>query len=511
LLKCQCISACQSFRAWHLVNRWSNSVTIANARGQRTVFDGLTIGALNAAWELALFAGSLFLLLGVDDLAVDALWLSGIGRVAPQRLPPTPQFGEAGKVAPWSLALFIPAWREETVIRPMLARITALWDDQQLRIYVGTYANDDATRAAVIAAAALDPRIHMVTNDCAGPTTKGDNLNSLWRALAVDRAAGAFMPEAIILHDAEDVVDAHELCAYRAALASADVVQLPVIPLLHPRGRFVSGHYCDEFAEMHYRALPLRVALGAAMPLAGVGCAMRLGKLDAIADRSGAGPFAADSLVEDYEVGVRLWAAGADARFAHYTSTDGQLVATRAYFPHHYEAAVQQKARWVQGIALGGWDRLGWLVRTQSPSRARLAALWMLWRDRRALLAAVGIFAAYTAGALIIVAELVAPGARDLLWADRGWADILFTANALLLTWRLATRMWCTWQCYGWAQAPFAAVRSVVSNFILVHSCMRAVFRYRPARPGDAPCWDKTMHEFPAQFAPGASVVGQQL
>jgi bacteriophage N4 adsorption protein B len=475
------------------------------------VFDGLTIGALNAAWELALFAGCLFLLLGVDDLLVDALWLSGIGRAAPQRLPPTPRFGEAGKAAPSSLALFIPAWREDTVIGPMLARTAALWDDQHLRIYVGTYANDEATQASVRTAVALDPRIHMVTNDRAGPTTKGDNLNQLWRALTADRLTGAFTPEAVILHDAEDVVDAQELSAYRAALATADVVQLPVIPLLHPRGRLVSGHYCDEFAEMHYRAVPLRVALGAAMPLAGVGCAIRLGKLDAIAKRTGTGPFAADSLVEDYEVGLQLWAAGADARFAHYTGTDGQLVATRSYFPHVYEAAVQQKARWVQGIALGGWDRLGWLIRTRSPVRARLAALWMLWRDRRALLAAVGIFAAYTAGALIIGAELVAPGARDLLWADRGWADILFTANALLLIWRLATRMWCTGRCYGWPQAPSAAVRSVVSNFILVHSCMRALFRYRPTRAGDAPRWDKTMHEFPAQFAPGASVAGQQL
>jgi adsorption protein B len=28
-----------------------------------------------------------------------------------------------------------------------------------------------------------------------------------------------------------------------------DLVQLPVLPLVNPQSRWVSGHYCDEFAE----------------------------------------------------------------------------------------------------------------------------------------------------------------------------------------------------------------------------------------------------------------------
>jgi bacteriophage N4 adsorption protein B len=461
------------------------------------VFDGLIIWVLGAAWELALFAGCIFLLLGFDDLAVDAMWLAGTGRAPPQPLQ------KAADIDPAPLALFVPAWREGAVVGPMLERVAACWDDARLRIYVGTYANDIATLVAASSAAAVDPRVRVVINDRVGPSTKGDNLNQLWRALSQDRASGAFAPVAVVLHDAEDVVDAQELCAYRNALAQADVVQLPVVPLLHPLGKLVSGHYCDEFAEAHCRGVPLRAAVGAGLPLAGVGCAIRLTSLDAIAD--GMGPFAADSLVEDYELGLRLSAAGARMRFARYAGGDGALVATRAYFPHVYDQAVRQKARWVEGIALGGWDRLGWRVAGGTPSAAQLAARWMLWRDRRALLAAAAIVAAYSAGALIIAAELAAPGARDLLWAGQPLATLLFAGNAVLLLWRLLTRMWCTGRCYGWSQAPVAALRSVVSNLVLVHSSVRALLRYRPLARGQAPRWDKTAHEFPAQFAAPAA------
>ena len=55
---------------------------------------------------------------------------------------------------------------------------------------------------------------------------------------------------------------------------------------------------------------------------------------------------------------------------------DGQPVATREHFPASFDAAVRQKARWLTGIALAGWDRIGW--------RGGLVNRWMLLRDRKA-------------------------------------------------------------------------------------------------------------------------------
>ena len=53
----------------------------------------------------------------------------------------------------------------------------------------------------------------------------------------------------------------------------------------------------------------------------------------------------------------------------------GRLIATRAHFPDTLAAAVRQKTRWTHGLALQGWDRLGW--------QGNAIQRWMTFRDRR--------------------------------------------------------------------------------------------------------------------------------
>ena len=97
------------------------------------------------------------------------------------------------------------------------------------------------------------------------------------------------------------------------------------------------------------------------MPLAGVGCAIRRDALDRLTAMRDGAPFEAQSLTEDYELGLRVGAMGLGACFARSRQrAGGPLVATRAYFPDTADAAVRQKARWLTGIALAGWDRIGW-------------------------------------------------------------------------------------------------------------------------------------------------------
>src|SRR3546814_6704843 len=76
----------------------------------------------------------------------------------------------------------------------------------------------------------------------------------------------------------------------------------------------------------------------------------------------------------------------------------GDLVCTREYFPATLTVAVRQKARWMTGIALAGWDRLGW--------QGSLAERWMRFRDRRGPLAAVILCCAYAAILLFGVTEI---------------------------------------------------------------------------------------------------------
>ena len=77
-----------------------------------------------------------------------------------------------------------------------------------------------------------------------------------------------------MLHDAEDVVHRFELRIFDGLIDRAAVIQLPVLPLIDRQSRWIGGHYCDEFAEAHVKELVVREAVGAAIPLAGVGCAI---------------------------------------------------------------------------------------------------------------------------------------------------------------------------------------------------------------------------------------------
>ena len=440
------------------------------------------------AHELALFAAIAFLIGGIDDLAIDLLWL---GRAAWRRLtgrhaaPALPAADRPG----W-LAVFVPAWDEEAVIGRMLAAALARFDHPDYRLYIGCYPNDPETLDAVRAVAARDGRVRPVVHRREGPTTKADCLNGIWQALLADEAARGTRAKAVILHDAEDVVHPQELRLFDRLIESHAMVQIPVLPLAVPGSRWVSGHYLDEFAEAHGKQLVVREQLGAAVPAAGVGCAFARDMLERIARGRAEGPFDADSLTEDYELGLRISALGGRGTFARMRAADGSLIATRAYFPATLDAAVRQKARWVTGIALLGWERLGW---TDS-----LAESWMRMRDRRAPLAAITIAIGYGAALLATVTLLAGTAAgRPPGAIDPGLA-LLININAVLLLWRMLMRGLFVGQAHGWREGLISIPRAAVANLIAILSAWRALGRYLAIKRGTAaPRWDKTAHAFP--------------
>jgi hypothetical protein len=54
-----------------------------------------------------------------------------------------------------------------------------------------------------------------------------------------------------ILHDAEDVISPLELRLFNYLVDRKDLIQLPVYPFARRWSHFTSGHYMDEFAELH--------------------------------------------------------------------------------------------------------------------------------------------------------------------------------------------------------------------------------------------------------------------
>lgn len=225
--------------------------------------------------EAALFAAVGFLLLGLGDLAVDLLWLllRRRPRVTLADLP-LPE-------RPGPIAVFVPAWDEAKVIASMIRHALAAWAGGDFRLYVGCYPNDAATVAAVRSVA--DPRVRLAIGAVPGPTTKADCLNRLWEAMRADEAESGRRFKAVLLHDAEDVVHSAELALFDALIERFDLVQIPVLPLIAPGSRWISAHYAEEFAEAHAKGLVVRQALGAAIPAAGVGCAIARDRLDRLA------------------------------------------------------------------------------------------------------------------------------------------------------------------------------------------------------------------------------------
>lgn len=440
-----------------------------------------------AAHELTLFAAVGFLIGGLDDLLIDCVW---IARTLWRRATVYTRFERATAAtltpsrAPGRLAVCVPTCGEAGVIGPMLRHALGAFGGGDYVIWVGCYADDPDTIAA--ARAIGDPRIRIAINPRPSPTTKADNLNSIWRAIA----ASGEPVKGIVLHDAEDVVHSAELAVFDSLLDRFDFVQLPVRPLIDG-ATAVERTYADEFAEAHNKLLVVREWLGAGVPSAGVGCAVRFETLRRIAGERGGLPFAADSLTEDYELGLSIAAVGGRGAFVRLPAADGrQTVCTRAHFPSRLDTAVRQRARWTMGIALAGWDRLGW--------RGGLAERWMRLHDRRSLLAAIVILCGYAALALqasaLVLAEItslppitIGPALQAILLAD------LF-----LLIWRLAMRAGFVARWYGWRQGLAAIPRTVLGNIVAMMAARRAVGEYLKMRRGGRPFWDKTDHVFPA-------------
>jgi adsorption protein B len=442
--------------------------------------------------ELLLFAGVFFLIGALDDILIDIVWLWL--KLTGKAKSPTLDRGDlATRPLNGPIAVFVPAWGEAEVIGDTIRHALWVWPQAGLRLYVGCYGNDPDTIAAVMHAAAAgaregDHRLRIVIHDRAGPSTKADCLNRLYTALCDDERRSGQPFTGVVFHDAEDMVDPAGLCLLDREIArGTDFVQLPVEPLVQQTSRWLGSHYCEEFAEAHGKGMVVRSALGAALPGAGVGCAVSREALHRLASRRRDGmPFEANSLTEDYELGLAVAQMGGSSRFVRAWAEHGSLIATRAYFPNELTHVVRQKTRWIHGIALQGWDRLGW--------RGNFSEGWMRARDRR------GPFAAFV---LLIGYALLAT--TLLLWLGRSFGaapmmpltpalELLLGLNIAAFVWRVALRFAFTSQSYGVIEGFRAVLRIPVANVIAIMAGHRAISAYAGTLLGKAITWDKTPH-----------------
>lgn len=449
----------------------------------------LASGLVLLEHELLVFAAFWFCIGLIDEFAVDLvwLWLRLSGRARALRLPA----GYGAEPLSGRAAVLIPAFQEAGVIGQTVAHMLAAWPQREVALYVGCYRNDPDTLAAICAGAGGDARVRIVVHGADGPTTKADCLNRLYSAIAADEQRLGCTYASVILHDAEDMVHPAALQAIDAALVLRDFVQLPVRPEPHPRSRWISGHYADEFAESHAKGMVVRAALGAPIPAAGVGCGLSRAALAELAQRraaeGGEGPFASDCLTEDYELGLILSQDGRGGAFLRLRDDSGALVATGSFFPDRLETAVRQKTRWIHGIALQGWDRMGW--------NGRGVEVWMALRDRRGPLTAVVLAAAYLLLLVDALLQGLSAAGAEIAHPRDVPLRLMLIATFAGFVWRLAFRFAFTKREYGTAEGLRAVLRVPIANIIAIMAGRRALAAYfRALRTGRVE-WDKTAHE----------------
>jgi adsorption protein B len=439
--------------------------------------------------------GTYLLVSGLDDFALDCLWLWRCLRG-----------GRSAAAAPKEqkrIAVLVPLWRESGVIGRMLEHNLAAIDYERYEIFAGCYQNDEATAAEVRAVAERHDRVHLAVVPHDGPTSKADCLNWICQEMCVWEEENCRQAEVAVVHDAEDLIHPLSFRAINQHTEEAGMVQVPVLPLATPWWDLTHGVYCDDFAESQGKDLESRVGIGGFLPGCGVGTALRRDALDALAVADANRIFQPDALTEDYDLGIRLHQLGFRQKFAPLEWHRGAPVATREYFPQRLDSAVRQRTRWVTGNALQSWERHGWGHGMRRP----WVQAWFLWRDRKGLW---GNAISLLCNVLFIwgVASWAVAEAAGRQWplasrlAGQFPLQWVLGLNLALFGERMVVRALATSAVYGWGFAAGSPFRMFWGNWINARAAFGAVRQWGAAKlKGEPLRWLKTEHAYPNRAA----------
>lgn len=401
------------------------------------------------------------------------------------------------------VAIFVPAWHESDVIEAMLLRHTYVIDYDAYDIFVGTYPNDPETQAAVARAAAWDRRIHQCVSTTPGPTTKADNLNAVLDQMTQHEAEAGVHYDAVMLHDAEDLLHPYELklVNHHLGLGTAEMIQTPILPVRAPLMAWTQGTYMDQFAEGQTKDMHVRRWLGGFVPSCGVATTLTRDALATLrADHPDGRTFDPSSLTEDYELGLKLSLAGTGGVFLDQEVVQDRppigdrqperRVTTRSEFPDRYRTAVRQRSRWGLGIVFQSWQRNGWT--------GNFAHRWLLFHDRKAPWANTMVLLGYLFLAVLLLAPLLGLADHGELLPERAWTWPVLIGLGLLMLNRLLQRAIAVGRVYGLPHAVLSVLRQPWDNVINIAATYRASRQFvQSVRSGRTPAWDKTQHVVP--------------
>lgn len=219
--------------------------------------------------QLFIWISTIMLIIsGLDDMYLDLMyWV-----LKRKHNISLPDFSEMYDKPEKPIAVMLGAWNESGVIGRTLSFAVTNLKYSNYRFFVGVYPNDQKTIDVVSKISETDKRVKMVINPQPGPSTKADNLNCIYSAIAeFEKKYGEF--EIILVHDAEDFIHPKALKLYNYLIGYRGYhgVQIPVVPIKSELGNMIHRTYCDAFAETHTKDMIIRQELKTFMPFSGTG------------------------------------------------------------------------------------------------------------------------------------------------------------------------------------------------------------------------------------------------
>lgn len=475
---------------------------------------------------LAVFVNLLIFVSSLDDAFIDAyFWIRHFyRRLVIRRRYPRLRLESLAVREEAPFALMVPAWKEFEVIAKMIENTNATLAYQDFRIFVGTYPNDGETQAEVDRMARRYRNVRRVDVPHDGPTCKADCLNAIVQEVFREEERNGQTFAGIVIHDSEDVIHPLELKVFNHLVGRKDLIQLPVLSLERKWHEWVAGTYQDDFAEWHSKDMVVRESMTGVVPCAGTGMCYSRRALAALWEETGQAPFNTATLTEDYDFSFRLSRYGMKQAFVRIplrysvrAGTPGaslereDLLGVREFFPSTFRAAYRQRARWILGIGLQGWETLGW--------KGDLKAKYFMFRDRKGLFTSLINMLAYlllgAIGGLALLGGSAgeAPTLPDGFAPD-GWLAGLAQINAGFMANRVLQRFLFVRRLYGFAHGALSIPRIIVSNMVNFFAASRAWRQYLVHRiTGRSLTWDKTAHAFPtgSQMQPFRRKLGDIL
>jgi adsorption protein B len=448
--------------------------------------------ALDSFVAACLFPAALAIIVsGLDDLILNFIWLWAWLKRRSLSDPKQEQRAQREK----AIAIFVPLWHEHSVIAGMVEHNAAAIDYDNYHFFIGAYPNDEPTLDAVRDLEARFSHVHLAVCPHDGPTSKADCLNWIFQRMLLFEEHDGSRFEIVVTHDAEDLIHPGALEQINSYADRFDMIQIPVLPLPTPFQDFVHGIYCDEFAEWQTKDMRVRQIIGSFVPSNGVGTGFTREALEKLATAEHNLIFEPACLTEDYENGLRLHKLGCRQIFVPLSRTNGDVIATREFFPRTTRSAIRQRTRWVMGIGLQSWERHGW--------RGSLAEVYWFWRDRKGLLGnPISLLTNF-----LFLYGLVTWLVARIAGSPWGLAKHALHTNLLLITLvnqiiQSSVRMFCAGRHYGALFALGVPLRAICGNWINSVATLRAIFGYWRSRIRHEPLvWFKTEHAYPSRNA----------